>query len=141
MAEAGTILVVDDDGVSRAVLANLLEKQGHTVVLAKDGPEGLQIAAQRPCDLIVLDILMPGMDGYDVVAALKADPALREIPVVMISSIDDMSGIVKSVKLGAEDYIFKPFDEVLLKARVDGCLERKRLRDRERERARQSAGG
>ena len=121
------------------MLANLLEKQGHTVVLAKDGPEGLQIAAQRPCDLIVLDILMPGMDGYDVVAALKADPALREIPVVMISSIDDMSGIVKSVKLGAEDYIFKPFDEVLLKARVDGCLERKRLRDRER--ARQSAGG
>src|SRR5262245_865763 len=138
MTEAGTILVVDDDGVSRAVLANLLENQGHAVVLAKDGPEGLQLAAQRAVDLIVLDILMPGMDGYDVVAALKADPALREIPVVMISSIDDMSGIVRSVKLGAEDYIFKPFDEVLLKARIDGCLERKRLRDRER--TRQAAG-
>ena len=134
MAETGTLLVVDDDGVSRAVLATLLEKQGHTVVVAKDGAEALGLVRERAFDLIVLDLLMPGMDGFEVVQKLKGDPALRDVPVVMISSAEDMSGIVKSVKLGAEDYIFKPFDEVLLRARIDGCLERKRLRDRERER-------
>ena len=134
MAEKGTLLVVDDDGVSRAVLSNLLERQGHTVVVAKDGAEALALVPQRAFDLIVLDLLMPGMDGFEVVQKLKSDPASREIPVVMISSAEDMSGIVKSVKLGAEDYIFKPFDEVLLKARIDGCLERKRLRERERAR-------
>jgi len=125
---------VDDDGVSRAVLTNMLEKQGHTVASAKSGAEALAVVRERRFDLLILDLLMPGMDGFEVVEKLKADPALREIPVVMISSAEDMSGIVKSVKLGAEDYIFKPFDEVLLKARIDGCLERKRLRDRERAR-------
>jgi adenylate cyclase len=134
MAENGTLLVVDDDGVSRAVLSNLLERQGHTVVVAKDGAEALKLVGGRAFDLIVLDLLMPGMDGFEVVQKLKADPAVKDIPVVMISSAEDMSGIVKSVKLGAEDYIFKPFDEVLLKARIDGCLERKRLRERERAR-------
>ena len=130
MAENGTLLVVDDDGVSRAVLSNLLERQGHAVVVAKDGAEALKLVGERAFDLIVLDLLMPGMDGFEVVQKLKADPAVKDIPVVMISSAEDMSGIVKSVKLGAEDYIFKPFDEVLLKARVDACLERKRLRER-----------
>jgi adenylate cyclase len=134
MAETGTLLVVDDDGVSRAVLTNMLEKQGHTVAAAKSGAEALGLVRERAFDLLILDLLMPGMDGFEVVEKLKADPALRDIPVVMISSAEDMSGIVKSVKLGAEDYIFKPFDEVLLKARIDGCLERKRLRDRERAR-------
>jgi adenylate cyclase len=134
MAENGTLLVVDDDGVSRAVLSNLLERQGHTVVVARDGAEALKLVGERAFDLIVLDLLMPGMDGFEVVQKLKADPAVKDIPVVMISSAEDMSGIVKSVKLGAEDYIFKPFDEVLLKARIDGCLERKRLRERERAR-------
>jgi adenylate cyclase len=139
MAETGTLLVVDDDGVSRAVLANMLERQGHAVLLAKNGLEGLEMAARPGIDIIVLDIIMPGLDGYGVVERLKADPALCDIPVVMISSLEDMSGIVKSVKLGAEDFIFKPFDDVLLKARIDGCLERKRLR--ERERARHKANG
>ena len=134
MAENGTLLVVDDDGVSRAVLSNLLERQGHAVVVAKDGAEALKLVGERAFDLIVLDLLMPGMDGFEVVQKLKADPAVKDIPVVMISSAEDMSGIVKSVKLGAEDYIFKPFDEVLLKARIDGCLERKRLRERGRAR-------
>jgi adenylate cyclase len=128
--ESGTLLVVDDDGVSRAVLQNLLEIQGHTVVVAKSGAQGLEIATSRPLDLILLDLLMPGMDGYEVVEKLKADPKLRTIPVVMISSVEDMPSVVKCVKLGADDYIFKPFDEVLLKARVDSCLERKRLRER-----------
>jgi len=131
MAETGTLLVVDDDGVSRAVLTNMLERQGHTVVAAKSGAEALTLFGARPFDLVLLDLLMPGMDGFEVVEKLKADPAAREVPVVIISSAEDMSGIVKSVKLGAEDYIFKPFDEVLLKARVDGCLERRRLRQRE----------
>ena len=134
MTGTGTLLVVDDDGVSRVVLTNMLEKQGHTVVAVKSGGEALEAARQRAFDIVLLDLLMPGMDGFEVVAKLKADPALRESTVVIISSADDMSAIVKSVKLGAEDYIFKPFDEVLLKARIDGCLERKRLRERERAR-------
>jgi PleD family two-component response regulator len=132
MAEAGTILVIDDDGVSRAMLQDLLQKQGHTVVPANDGASGLQAAAERPYDLILVDIVMPGMDGYEVVSALKADPALREVPVVMISSVSHMAGIVRAVRLGAEDFIFKPFDETLLRVRIEGCLERRRLR-RERE--------
>ena len=134
MAEAGTLLVVDDDGVSRAVLTNMLEKQGHAVVAARSGAEALGLVGERAFDLILLDLLMPGMDGFEVVQKLKAHSAARDVPVVIISSAEDMSGIVKSVKLGAEDYIFKPFDEVLLKARVDGCLERRRLRQRERAR-------
>jgi len=128
--EAGRLLVVDDDGVSRAVLQNLLEMQGHTVTVAKNGAEGLELARKQAFDLILLDILMPGMDGFDVVDALKKDAALRTLPVVMISSVEDMPSVVRCVKLGADDYIFKPFDEVLLKARVDACLERKRLRER-----------
>jgi adenylate cyclase len=127
--EPGTLLVVDDDGVSRAVLQNLLEIQGHTVVVAKSGNDGLEIARTRAIDLILLDILMPGMDGYEVVETLKKDPSLKNVPVVMISSVEDMPSVVRCVKLGADDFIFKPFDEVLLKARVDGCLERKRLRE------------
>jgi adenylate cyclase len=128
--ETGSLLVVDDDGVSRAVLQNLLEMQGHKVAVAKDGPEGLAMARQQRFDLIILDLLMPGMDGYEVVEKLKADPVLAAIPVVMISSVEDMPSVVRCVKLGADDYIFKPFDEVLLEARVDSCLERKRLRER-----------
>jgi CheY-like chemotaxis protein len=128
--ETGSLLVVDDDGVSRAVLQNLLEMQGHTVAVAKDGPEGLALVRERGFDLVLLDLLMPGMDGYEVVEKLKADSELRKIPVVMISSVEDMPSVVRCVKLGADDFIFKPFDEVLLKARVDGCLERKRLRER-----------
>jgi adenylate cyclase len=128
--ETGTLLVVDDDGVSRAVLQNLLEMQGHTVAVAKDGASGLAAARERKFDLILLDLLMPGMDGYQVVEQLKADPVLRAIPVVVISSVEDMPSVVRCVKLGADDYIFKPFDEVLLEARVGGCLERRRLRER-----------
>jgi adenylate cyclase len=134
MPEKGTLLVVDDDGVSRAVLTNLLERQGHTVLTARSGPEAFEVARRQPVDLVILDIVMPGMDGYQVVEAFKVDPALREIPVVMISAVDDVAGIVKCVKLGAEDFIFKPFEEVLLKARIDGCLERKRLREKDRSR-------
>jgi CheY-like chemotaxis protein len=128
--EVGKLLVVDDDGVSRAVLQNLLEMQGHSVEVARDGTEGLARARQEKFDLILLDLLMPGMDGHEVVETLKADPDLRGVSVVMISSVEDMKEVVKCVKLGADDYIFKPFDEVLLKTRVDSCLERRRLRER-----------
>jgi adenylate cyclase len=126
--EKGTLLVVDDDAVSRAVLANLLEDQGHTVRVAKSGPEGLAALRAGGIDLVLLDLLMPGMDGHEVVQEVKADPALRAIPVVIISSVEDMASIVKCVKLGADDYLFKPFDEVLLEARVRSCLERKKAR-------------
>jgi CheY-like chemotaxis protein len=128
--DKGTLLVIDDDAVSRAVLANLLEEQGHTVRVARDGPEGLSALQQGGIDLVLCDLLMPGMDGHEVVQKAKGDPALRDVPFVIISSVEDMASIVKCVKLGADDYLFKPFDEVLLEARVRSCLERKRARGR-----------
>jgi adenylate cyclase len=129
VAETGTLLVVDDDGVSRMVLAKALEGQGHTVLLARDGDEALALAAARLPALVILDVLMPGLDGYEVLTRLKSSEATREVPVIMISSKDDVAGIVKSVKLGADDFLFKPIDDVLLELRVRSCLERRRLRD------------
>ena len=135
MGERGTLLVVDDDGVSRAVFAKALEARGHTVLLARDGAEALEIVERQVPDLVVLDVLMPGLDGYEVLQRLRAAAATREVPVLMISSKDDVAGIVKAVQLGADDFMFKPIDDVLLHLRVDACLERRRLRGRVRDEA------
>src|SRR5262249_52757935 len=85
----------------------------------------------EPFDLILLDIMMPEMNGYQVLQELKADETLRHIPVIMISALDEIDSIVRCIESGAEDYLTKPFNPVLLKARIDACLEKKRLRDRE----------
>ena len=125
------ILVVDDIEDNRAVLQRRLERQGHAVECAASGADALAIVAAGAFDLVLLDVMMPGMDGYAVLEQLKASPATRDIPVIMISALDDIASVVRCIERGAEDYLPKPFDPVLLKARIGACLEKKRLRDRE----------
>ncbi len=128
----GHILVVDDYPANRELLSKRLERMGHTVVQVGDGAEALEQLKKEPFDLILLDILMPVMSGYDVLAELKKDPELQEIPVIVISAVDDTDSIVKCIELGATDYLTKPFNPVILKARVAFCLEKKTLHDKER---------
>ncbi len=134
MAEIqGRILAVDDNRLNRLKLARGLELQGHSVALAEDGRQALDMLKAEPFDLVLLDILMPELDGYQVLEAMKADSALREIPVIVVSAVDEMDSVVRCIEMGAEDYLPKPFDPVLLKARTGACLEKKRLRDQELE--------
>jgi signal transduction histidine kinase len=131
-AEQGAILVVDDSETNRDLLYRTLERQGHKPVILRDGQEALDLLRRQPFDLILLDVLMPAMDGFEVLQRLKADEMLRHIPVLMISALDEFDSVVRGIELGAEDYLFKPFNPVLLRARVEACLEKKRLRDHER---------
>jgi class 3 adenylate cyclase len=129
----GTILIADDNRVNRLLLARGLEHQGHTVVFAQDGAEALELLRRQQFDLMLLDVLMPELDGYQVLAELKLDPHLRNIPVVMTSSLDELDSVVKCVEMGAEDYLPKPINPVLLNARITASLEKKRLRDQQLE--------
>jgi adenylate cyclase len=129
----GTILVADDNRVNRLLLARGLEKQGHTVVFAENGREALDLLRQQRFDLLLLDVLMPELDGYGVLDELQADPHLRDIPVIMTSALDELESVVKCVEMGAEDYLTKPINPVLLNARINASLEKKRLRDQQRE--------
>ncbi|HLO49756.1 MAG TPA: adenylate/guanylate cyclase domain-containing protein [Kamptonema sp.] len=129
--EEGNVLVVDDNEVNRDLLARRLQRQGHRVSVAEDGILALEMMRSHPFDLVLLDIMMPQMNGYQVLENLKADEKLRYIPVIMISAVDDIDSIVRCIELGAEDYLSKPFNPVLLKARISACLEKKRLRDQE----------
>ena len=126
------LLVVDDDEANRELLARRLRRQGFTPTVAASGVEALQALRAQPFDLILLDLVMPGLDGYQVLARLKSDPALAALPVIMISAMDQVEGIARCLEAGAEDYLPKPFDPVLLRARVGAALERKRLLDAER---------
>jgi two-component system, cell cycle response regulator len=134
---AGRILVVDDNRLNRIKLAHSLGQQGHTVSMAENGRQTLEMLRAQPFDLVMLDILMPEMDGYQVLEEMKKDSALREIPVIVISAVDEMESVVRCIEMGAEDYLPKPFDPVLLRARTGACLEKKRLRDQELEYLRQ----
>ena len=125
------ILVVDDIEDNRAVLQRRLERQGHAVECAASGADALAMVAARAFDLVLLDVMMPGMDGYAVLEGLKGSPGTRDIPVIMISALDDITSVVRCIERGAEDYLPKPFDPVLLRARIGACLEKKRLRDHE----------
>ena len=127
--ESGHILVVDDYFPNRLKLSLGLAQQGHTVAEAENGRKALEILQSEPFDLVLLDILMPEMDGYEVLEYMKKDPVLREIPVIVISAQDEVESIVRGIELGAEAYLPKTFNPVLLKARIDVCLEKKRLRD------------
>ncbi len=130
-----TVLVVDDDEANRNVLGRRLAKLGYGVVEARDGVEALERLAQPDAgiDLVLLDVMMPRLDGFAVLERHRADPSIRHIPVIMISALDDMASIVRCIEAGAEDYLPKPFDPVLLKARVAASIEKKRLRDAERD--------
>lgn len=130
-AEQGRLLLADDDAGNRELLCRRLEKLGYQVTACANGSEALGLIRQQPFDLVLLDLLMPGMDGRGVLARMKDDAALRDIPVIMISALDQVEGIVRCIELGAEDYIAKPFNPVFLRARIGAGLEKKRLRDRE----------
>jgi class 3 adenylate cyclase len=129
----GRILIVDDNRMNQLLLGRGLEQQGHTVAFAADGREALALLRAEDFDLLLLDVLMPVMDGYQVLAELKGEPRLRDLPVVMTSSLDELDSVVKCVEMGAEDYLTKPINATLLKARITASLEKKRLRDQQRE--------
>ena len=131
-SDTGKILVVDDNESNRNMLSRRLERQGHRVKLAENGKRALEMLREEDFDLVLLDVMMPEMDGYQVLEHLHADDKLRGLPVIMISALDQLDTVVKSIELGAEDYLPKPFNPVVLRARIGACLEKKRLRDRER---------
>lgn len=130
--EVGRVLVVDDNRENRDLLQAILEQQGHSVVVAASGREALEILARQEFDLILLDVIMPEMDGYDVLRRVKADVGLRHIPVLMVSALDRLESAVEGIAYGAEDYLTRPIIELQLRARIGACLEKKRLRDNER---------
>ncbi len=128
----GHILVVDDNENNLDLLSRQLQKEGYTVTTAPDGQQALQMIATEAYDLILLDLLMPGLNGYQVLERLKSEPQWQGIPVIMISASDELDNVVNCIEIGAEDYLPKPFNSTLLKARIGASLEKKRLRDRER---------
>src|SRR5215470_5108533 len=124
------LLVVDDIEDNRFALSRRLARQGYlNVTTAADGRQALELLNSRPFDLVLLDIMMPKVNGYEVLAAMKANECLRHIPVIMISAVDEIDSVIRCIELGAEDYLPKPFNPTLLRARVGACLERKRLHD------------
>ena len=133
MTTGASVLVVDDDAINRALLRGYLEREGHTVTLAADGAEALEIVASRSFDALLLDVIMPGMDGFAVLERLRGDGRLRRLPVIMISAVEDTDAVVRCIEMGAEDFLAKPFDPVLLRARINGCLAKHRLHDLEEE--------
>ena len=135
----GDLLVVDDNRVNRLLLGRALEQLGHAVSFAENGREALEALRRRAVDLVLLDIEMPEMDGYQVLEALAADQRLRDIPVVMMSSVEEVESVARCIEMGAEDYLFKPVNAVLLRARIGASLEKKRLRDQQRELVRKFA--
>jgi len=128
-SEKGFLLVVDDNETNRELLVRHLESQGHTVAQAKNGRRALEMIQKDRFDLVLLDVMMPEMNGYHVLTHMKSDISWKNIPVIMISALEEMDSVVQCIELGAEDYLPKPFNPVLLKARINACLEKKRLRD------------
>jgi adenylate cyclase len=137
--ESGSLLVVDDNEINRDLLSRYLERQGHAVQTAPEGRKALEMLATGAFDLVLLDVMMPEMNGYQVLQHLKSSENCRNIPVIMISALDEMDSVIRCIELGAEDYLPKPFNPVLLRARVGACLEKKRLRDLELEHKRKLA--
>jgi CheY-like chemotaxis protein len=130
--EAGPVLlVVDDNEANRDMLGRRLTRLGYTVATAVDGYDALDQVVRTPFDLILLDVMMPGLDGFEVLSRLKQDERQRHIPVIMLSASDEIESAVRCIELGAEDYLPKPIDAVLLRARIGASLEKKRLRDQE----------
>lgn len=127
----GRVLVVDDDVVNRDVLSRRLIRQGHVVETASTGQIALDLMREGAFDIVLLDIMMPDMDGCEVLQRMKKDPRLQTIPVIMISALNEVQTVVRCIEAGAEDYLAKPFNPTLLKARIGASLERKRNQDRE----------
>ncbi len=132
----GSVLVVDDDRVNRIVLTRSLEADGHAVTTATNGREALELLSTELPDVLLLDIVMPELDGFAVLDHVKTDARLRDIPVIMISALDELEGVVRCIESGAEDYLAKPFEPTLLRARISAALTRRRLTLVEQERVR-----
>jgi signal transduction histidine kinase len=128
---SGRILVVDDIAENRDLLARRLTRQGYETETAEDGVHALEKLRETDFDLLLLDLMMPQLNGYQVLEIMKADESLRHLPVIMISALDEIESVARCVEIGAEDYLTKPFNPTLLQARIGACLEKKRLRDAE----------
>ncbi len=128
---SGHILVVDDNRINRLKLSHTLEQQGHTVWLAENGLRALEMLEQQTFDVVLLDLIMPEMDGYETLRRIKADATMRHIPVIVITALDELESAVRCIKMGAEDYLPKSFNPVFLKARLEASLRKKKLRDLE----------
>jgi signal transduction histidine kinase len=135
--EAPLVLVVDDQASNRDLLSRRLRRDGLRTLSAAGGAEALATLRDQPVDLVLLDVLMPDVDGYEVLRRMKREPTLAHVPVVMISALEEIQSVVRCIELGAEDYLPKPFNPVLLRARVNACLEKKKLRDREQQQTRE----
>jgi two-component system cell cycle response regulator len=131
--DAGRVLVVDDERLNRMLLRRALEVEGRLVSEAQDGAAALGVLRSEAIDVVLLDIVMPNMDGYATLAVIKADPALDHLPVIIISGVDEIESVVRCIEMGATDYLPKPFEPAILRARVDASLAAKRLRDLELE--------
>ncbi len=140
MAESGArLLVADDNKVNRLLMSRSLELQGHRVVTAENGRVALELLRREPFDLLLLDMEMPEMDGFQVLEQLVGDAQLRDLPVIVTSSLEGVTHVVRCIELGADDFLHKPVNPVLLKARIDSSLEKKRLRDQQKELVRRFA--
>jgi signal transduction histidine kinase len=129
--QPGRILIADDDRMQRMLLTRTLSQQGHSVESVESGAKALEQLKSQPFDALLCDITMPEMDGFEVLEAMMSDPALRHIPVIMVSGFEEMTGIVACIEMGAADYIHKPADPALLRACVERCLIQKRLQEQE----------
>ena len=130
--QKGHLLIVDDNKVNRLLLSRNIEMLGHSFSLAENGKIAVEMLSSQSFDLLLLDIEMPEMDGFQVLEKIKSDPNLRDLPVIVTSSVEGLENIVRCIELGAEDYLPKPVNKVLLGARVSSCLEKKRLRDEQK---------
>jgi signal transduction histidine kinase len=130
--EQGRVLIVDDNRVNRMKLSFSLQQEGYVVDMAENGQQALDILHFQPQDAILLDIIMPGMDGFEVLERIKADPQLRDIPVIVISAVDELDSVVRCIEQGAEDYLPKSYNPVVLRARLNATMQRKKLRDLEK---------
>ncbi len=134
---SANILIVDDIEDNRIVLSRLVKIQGHVPILAEDGLIAFEKLKEQDIDLVLLDIMMPNIDGYEVLSHIKDTVAWRHIPVIMITALDDVDSAVNCIEIGAQDYLTKPFKTVLLRAKITSCLERKFWHDKEKDYLRQ----
>jgi adenylate cyclase len=133
------ILAIEDNKVHRDTLRASLEREGHTVTTAENGRDGLEMVMSKPFDVILLDIVMPEMDGFQVLERIKADLTVRHVPVIVITAIDDIASAVRCIEMGADDFLTKPFNLVVLRARINAGLSKKKLHDQEQRHLQQVA--
>jgi two-component system cell cycle response regulator len=129
----GRVLVVDDERMNRMLARRPIEADGHLVLEAENGRQALEVLRSEPVDVVLLDLVMPELDGYATLEQIKADPALGHVPVIVVSAVDQLASVVRCIEMGATDYLTKPFEVAILRARLEASLAAKRLRDLELE--------